>query len=80
MPASPIPSVPVLSADDALALESGLLGGDERKEWKAMVQAGRSVAHGILRDLEEIGGFPLGGRFLVLAGKGINSFRRKGRI
>jgi len=38
-----------------------------------MVQAGRSVAHGILRDLEEIGGFPLGGRFLVLAGKGNNT-------
>jgi ADP-dependent NAD(P)H-hydrate dehydratase / NAD(P)H-hydrate epimerase len=73
MPESQIPSVPVLSADDALALESGLFGGDERKEWKAMVQAGRSVAHGILRDFEEIGGFPSGGRILVLAGKGNNT-------
>jgi hydroxyethylthiazole kinase-like uncharacterized protein yjeF len=73
MPASPIPSVPVLSPDAALALETALLGGDERKEWKAMVQAGRSVAQGILRDFEEIGGFPAGGRILVLAGKGNNT-------
>jgi NAD(P)H-hydrate epimerase len=73
MAASSIPSVPVLSPDAALALEAGLFGGDERKEWKAMVQAGRSVAQGILRDFEEIGGFPAGGRILVLAGKGNNT-------
>jgi NAD(P)H-hydrate epimerase len=73
MPPSPIPSVPVLSTDEALALEDGLFGGDERKEWKAMVQAGRSVAQGILRDFEETGAFPPDGRILVLAGKGNNT-------
>lgn len=73
MPASPIPSVPVLSPEAALALETVLFGGDERKEWRAMVQAGRSVAQGILTDFEEIGGFPADGRILVLAGKGNNT-------
>lgn len=73
MRALKIPSVPVLSTDEALALEAGLFGGDERKEWKAMVQAGRSVGQSILRDFEEIGGFPTGGRILVLAGKGNNT-------
>ena len=73
MTASPIPSIPVLSPDDALALETGLFGGDERKEWKAMVAAGRSVAHAVLQDFGEVGGFPPGGRILVLAGKGNNT-------
>src|SRR5580658_4776616 len=73
MPASPIPSVSVLSPDDALALEAGLFGGDERKEWKAMVQAGRAVANGVLEDFGEVGGFPSAGRILVLAGKGNNT-------
>jgi NAD(P)H-hydrate epimerase len=73
MPASPIPSIPVLSPGDALALEAGLFGVDERKEWKAMVQAGKSVARAILQDFGEVGGFPPGGRVLVLAGKGNNT-------
>jgi NAD(P)H-hydrate epimerase len=73
MPATSIPSVPVLSPDEALALEDGLFGGDERKEWKAMVLAGRSVSLGVLRDFEEIGAFPAEGRVLVLAGKGNNA-------
>ncbi len=73
MAATLIPSVPVLTADQALALETGLFGGDERKEWKAMVQAGRFVSLSILRDFEEIGAFPAQGRVLVLAGKGNNT-------
>lgn len=73
MSATSIPSVPVLSPDQAQALEAGLFGGDERKEWKAMVLAGRSVSHAILRDFEEIGAFPAEGRVLVLAGKGNNA-------
>jgi hydroxyethylthiazole kinase-like uncharacterized protein yjeF len=68
-----IPSHPVLSADEARALEARLLGGDEGREWGAMLHAGRSVADAALRDLGEIGGFPEGGRILVLAGKGNNA-------
>jgi ADP-dependent NAD(P)H-hydrate dehydratase / NAD(P)H-hydrate epimerase len=73
MPATSIPSVPVLSTDQALALEAGLFGGDERKEWKAIVQAGRSVSSAILRDFGEVGAFPEEGRVLVLAGNGNNT-------
>ena len=73
MPPPTIPSVPVLSPDESLALEAGLFGGDELREWEAMVKAGRSVAHAILQDFAEIGGFPPGGRILVLAGKGHNT-------
>jgi hydroxyethylthiazole kinase-like uncharacterized protein yjeF len=73
MPAPSIPSVPVLSTDQALKVETGLFGGDERKEWKAMVQAGRSVSLAALRDFQEIGAFPSEGRILVLAGSGNNA-------
>ncbi|HXQ81638.1 MAG TPA: NAD(P)H-hydrate dehydratase [Opitutaceae bacterium] len=73
MPKSAIPSHPVLSMDDARALEARLLGGDERKEWRAMVRAGRSVAQAALLDCGEAGGFPEAGRILVLAGKGNNA-------
>ncbi len=37
-----------------------------------MEQAGRAIAHAVLADFEEIGGFPALGRVLVLAGKGHN--------
>jgi len=73
MPTSPLPSVPVLSTADAGAFEAVLFGGDRRKEWKAMLRAGRSVADGILRDMGEVGGFAGGGRVLVLAGRGNNA-------
>jgi NAD(P)H-hydrate epimerase len=73
MTKTPIPSVPVLSASDAAALEANLLGGDESKEWKAMQRAGRMVAEAALGDLCEAGGMPESGRLLVLAGKGNNA-------
>jgi hydroxyethylthiazole kinase-like uncharacterized protein yjeF len=73
MPTSAIPSVPILSLDDAGAMETALFGGDERKEWKAMAQAGRSVAKALLADFGELGAFPPAGRVLVLAGKGNNA-------
>lgn len=63
---------PVLSCDAARALEKRLLAGDEATEWSAMQQAGRSIATAVLRDFEEIGGFPETGRILVLVGKGHN--------
>ncbi len=65
-------SHPVLSCDEARALEARLFGGDEAKEWPAMQQAGAGVAAGVLRDFAEIGGFPAAGRVLVLIGKGHN--------
>ena len=37
-----------------------------------MQRAGRAVAAAVLRDFEEIGGFPTDGRILVLVGKGHN--------
>ena len=37
-----------------------------------MQRAGRAIAAAALRDFREIGGFPAGGRVLVLAGKGHN--------
>ncbi len=65
-------SHPILSCDEARALETELFAGDETREWPAMQRAGRAIADAVLRDYEEIGGFPPGGRVLVLAGKGHN--------
>jgi hydroxyethylthiazole kinase-like uncharacterized protein yjeF len=73
MPASAIPSHPIVSADEARELEKALFGGDERKEWKAMLQAGRAVASAILCDFNEAGKLPARARILVLAGKGNNA-------
>lgn len=65
-------SHPILSCDEARDFEAKLFGGDEAKEWPAMQRAGRAIAAAVLRDFEEIGGFPVKGRILVLAGKGHN--------
>jgi ADP-dependent NAD(P)H-hydrate dehydratase / NAD(P)H-hydrate epimerase len=73
MSKSAIPSHPVLSPDEARALEAAIFGGAEDKEWAAMRRAGRSVAAAALRDMEEAGGFPVAGSVLVLAGKGNNA-------
>jgi ADP-dependent NAD(P)H-hydrate dehydratase / NAD(P)H-hydrate epimerase len=69
----PIPSHPVLSLEQARAFEAALFGGDEAREWAAMGLAGKAVADAVLSDLSEAGGFPQGGRLLVLAGKGNNA-------
>ena len=73
MPNPVIPSHPVLSIDEARSLESRLFGGDERREWDAMLGAGRSIAGAVLGDFWEFGGFPAAGRLLVLAGRGNNA-------
>ncbi|HEY5228037.1 MAG TPA: NAD(P)H-hydrate dehydratase [Opitutaceae bacterium] len=73
MPASAIPSHPIVSADEVRELEKGLFAGDERKEWKAMLQAGRAVASALLADFGEAGALPARARVLVLAGKGNNA-------
>ena len=65
-------SHPILSCDEALRLEVKRFGGDEAKEWPAMEQAGGAIAHVVLQDFGEIGGFPPAGRVLVLVGKGHN--------
>ncbi len=62
----------ILSCEQVGSLEEALFGGDEAREWPAMQAAGRAVAGAVLRDFEEIGGFPADGRVLVLAGKGHN--------
>jgi len=73
MPLPAIPSHPVLSTDESRELEAGLFGGDERREWKAMLRAGEGVACAALADYAEIGPFPDAARVLVLAGKGKNA-------
>ena len=65
-------SHPILSCEESRAFEARLFGGDEAAEWPAMQRAGRAVAAALLRDFEEIGGFPPAGRVLVLVGKGHN--------
>ena len=65
-------SQPILSCAEAAALERRLLGGDEAREAAAMERAGAALAEAVLRDFEEIGGWPASGRLLVLAGKGHN--------
>ena len=69
---NPAWSDPILTCAGAGALEARLFGGDEAKEWPAMVRAGGAVAAAVLEDCREIGGFPAAGRLLVLAGKGHN--------
>jgi ADP-dependent NAD(P)H-hydrate dehydratase / NAD(P)H-hydrate epimerase len=63
---------PVVSCNEARELEARLFAGEEAKEWPAMQQAGRAIAAAVLRDFEEIGGFPAAGKILVLVGKGHN--------
>ncbi len=64
---------PVLSCAEAMEWESGLLGGEEEREWRAMSRAGRAIGAAILEDWREAGGPHSGGRVLVLAGKGHNA-------
>src|SRR4051812_23893008 len=67
-----LPSFPILDCAAAGKLEGALFQGDEAREWTAMQRAGEGVARGVLRDFEEIDGFPANGRILVLVGKGHN--------
>lgn len=67
-----ITSHPILTCAEAKRLEERRFNGDEEREWAAMQQAGRAVAAAVLEDFREVGGFPAGGRVLVLAGKGHN--------
>src|SRR5687768_10235892 len=59
-------SVPILTCDEARALETKLFEGDEAQEWSAMQRAGDAVAEAVLCDAREIGGFPPDGRLLLL--------------
>ncbi|MGH7943808.1 MAG: NAD(P)H-hydrate dehydratase [Opitutaceae bacterium] len=63
---------PILSCEEARALETKLFGGDESLEWSAMQRAGNAIAHAIRSDASEIGGLRANGRILVLVGKGHN--------
>ena len=66
-----VPSHPVLTCAEAKAWEKARLT-DESLEWSAMQEAGAKLALSILDDYKEIGGLPVLGRILVLAGKGHN--------
>src|SRR5258708_14666100 len=66
-----VPSHPVLTCAEARAWEKARLT-DESLEWSAMQEAGAKVALSVLDDYREIGGLPIHGRILVLAGKGHN--------
>jgi ADP-dependent NAD(P)H-hydrate dehydratase / NAD(P)H-hydrate epimerase len=63
---------PIVTCEEARALETRLFAGDEAQEWSAMQRAGQAIACAVLSDAEEIGGFPAHGRILVLVGKGHN--------
>ncbi len=64
---------PVLTCAEAKDFEATYFAGDEAREWTAMQRAGCAVAEAVLRDFQEIGGFPPAGRVLVLVGKGHNA-------
>ncbi|HTJ78989.1 MAG TPA: NAD(P)H-hydrate dehydratase [Rariglobus sp.] len=64
---------PILTCAEAKQFEASFFEGNEEREWTAMQRAGRAVADGVLRDFQELGGFPSAGRVLVLAGKGHNA-------
>ena len=65
-------SIPILICAEASAWEKKLFSGDEAAEWAAMQRAGGAVGAAALQDFLEMGGFPPGGRILVLVGKGHN--------
>ena len=65
---------PILSCEQAGAFEAEYFGGDEAREWAAMLAAGRALAAAVAEDFGEIGGWPTReARVLVLAGKGHNA-------
>lgn len=66
---------PILSCAAAQAFETDYFAGDTEREWLAMKAAALAVANAVLRDFEEVGGFPSRpqARVLVLAGKGHNA-------
>lgn len=65
---------PILSCEQAAAFEAEYFGGDEGREWTAMLAAGRALAAAVAEDFGEIGGWPVReARVLVLAGKGHNA-------
>ena len=68
----PPPSHPILTCEETRDFEANYFRGDEAAEWTAMRRAGLALAAAVLRDFQEIGGFPADGRVLVLAGKGHN--------
>lgn len=63
---------PILSTAEAANFEARHFAQNEEKEWAAIQRAGQTVAEAVLRDFEEIGGFPKNGAMLVLVGKGHN--------
>jgi hydroxyethylthiazole kinase-like uncharacterized protein yjeF len=67
-----LPGVPILSSEEAASFENRLFAHESGLEWAAMQRAGNALADAVVRDFEEIGGFPENGTILVLVGKGHN--------
>lgn len=63
---------PILSSREAIEFEGKFFGGDEKREWIAMSQAGAAIAKQVAFDIQEtLGEVPIT-RILVLVGKGHN--------
>ena len=63
---------PILSCEEARALEAELLGGNEDNEWQAMNRVGEALGDSLLRDMRELRTIPHRPRILVFVGKGHN--------
>ncbi|MDA0349750.1 MAG: NAD(P)H-hydrate dehydratase [Verrucomicrobia bacterium] len=63
---------PILSSQESKEFEKVFFGGNESLEWKAMNQAGASIAKQASLDMQEILEKKSIGRILVLVGKGHN--------
>jgi len=63
---------PILSCEEARALEAELLGGNEENEWQAMNRVGEALGDSLLRDMRELRTIPHRPRILVFVGKGHN--------
>jgi len=66
-------SHPILSCRAAAEFEKAYFSCHKESEEVVMYRAGRAIATALEEDFEEIGGFPLAPKILVLAGKGHNS-------
>lgn len=66
-------SHPILSCKAAAEFEKAYFRCHNESEEVVMYRAGRSVALAIEEDFDEIGGFPLAPKIVILAGKGHNA-------
>ena len=65
-----LPSDPILTCEEALALEHDYFKEDQDREWEVMNRAGEALGDSLLRDMRELRTIPPRPRILVLVGKG----------